>query len=843
MAYLVVENFSGGLDGRRHVLASKPGTLAKLRNGHVTRGGEVEKRKAFSNFAALPGGTFGLEVAGGKLWTFGSAVAPAMPDGVTYQRLQHPDGLAMTALVSGCAYGGKTFVIAEFSDGSRYAYFGGEIVDAFVDGVARPSMSNLAGFASHIAGLFPKNGYTCTASGNGIIITGPVGVEFMLDVSTTGTVNATMTKFQTAVPQIPGVSPKGSFLVSGGSETPAKTPSRTFRYIVADSLPGITGIYVNGIEVVGLSPGSTIKWNDYQNPNGEGDKGQRLGYTLAKYINDNTVNSRISATYVSGGGGWSGPDPGYITVKGDPIEGEDSNGNEVWIEFESAITPTYLNHFSELIETATINDSTYNPGTGRKLARFGVMSDGARNGISSIKVDGVEQISSFVNWLSSNTVTANAASDSINTSFASTDYLATSDAGRVTLTDGSSSFASGNGRVVAVTTVGNVVVSSVVNISGGVNPVGGVSQKNSIVLGGVFTAGSTVSLTITETRDPANPIYIGATRVGATKPNFVTTFKSKVQMLAGSSIYSSAVDNPTAWGLDGIGTSVIDLSNNTDGSEELISCAPYQGKLAIFSRRNCQVWNIDVDPAQNAQLQVLQNTGALSRNSATSYGEIDVFYLSDGGIRSLRARDASSQAIVNDVGIQVDNFILSEIRGQSDSALAAANAVIEPVDNRYMLAIGDKVYVLSQFMASSISAWSVYEPGFSIERMVVLAGRLYARSGNTVYLYGGADNNTYDSTELELVLPYLDAGKPAHRKTMQGIDLTVEGSWTLYVGMDPVAPEARDHIASPDQPTFSLGRILAVGMGTHFGIKMVSNTNGYARLANLLVHYEFNDAD
>jgi hypothetical protein len=835
MAYLVVENFSGGLDGRRHVLASKPGTLARLRNGHVTRGGEVEKRKAFSTHATLPTGTFGLQVAGGKLWTFGSGASPTMPAGVDYHRLQHPDGLSMTALVSSTAYGGKTFAIAEYSDGSRFAFWGASIVSDFVDGVVRPSMVDIAGFASHLAGLFPRNGYTATATGTGIIITGPVGVEFTLDVATTGTLTATMTKTQTSVTPVLGVAAKGSFTVSQGSENPAKTAERNIRFLDVNALPDITGIYVNGVEILGLSPGSGIRYNSAPDTPGGWNNGPILCRTLAYFINQNTVNSNRSAHNYNIQ--QSGTDSGRIQIKGDPREGPDENGYEVFIEFAS--NPNVANGHDELIDTHT--HSPYH--AGRYIGKFGTFSGGTLNGIESVRVDGVEQVGSFVHWITSNSVTAASASDAVNTFASPVEYLASVSEARVVLTDNTNSGASANGRVISVGTIGNAIVSSVVNMNGGTNVTGGQSQKNSVAIAGTFTPGSTLSLVITETRDPINPIYIGSSRVGGTRPSFVTTFKSKIQLLAGSSLYSSAVDNPTQWGLGGIGTSVIDLSNNFDGAEELISCAPYQGKFAIFSRRNCQVWNIDVDPAQNSQLQIVQNTGCLSGLSATTYGDIDVFYLSDAGVRSLRARDGTNQAMVNDVGIQVDNFILDELRGLSADDLRKANATIDPVDGRYMLAIGTKVYVLSQFSASGISSWSTYEPGFAIEKMMVLSGRLYARSGNTVYLYGGADNNTYDSTEVELIFPYLDGGKPAHRKTLNGVDLTVEGTWALHIGTDPSAPEARDHVANVSAPTFSLGRVIAVGFGTHFGIRLTSSTNGYARLANLLVHYELNDAD
>ena len=70
--YLLVENFNQGLDTRRMLLTSKAGSLQVLKNAHITRGGEIEKRKAFVPYATLPVGTFGLQAATDTLYTFGS---------------------------------------------------------------------------------------------------------------------------------------------------------------------------------------------------------------------------------------------------------------------------------------------------------------------------------------------------------------------------------------------------------------------------------------------------------------------------------------------------------------------------------------------------------------------------------------------------------------------------------------------------------------------------------------------------------------------------------------------------------------------------------------------------
>jgi hypothetical protein len=285
------------------------------------------------------------------------------------------------------------------------------------------------------------------------------------------------------------------------------------------------------------------------------------------------------------------------------------------------------------------------------------------------------------------------------------------------------------------------------------------------------------------------------------------------------------------------------MSNNSGGNEVLTAVALYQGNVASFSRRTVQIWSIDTDPANNRQGQVLSNTGALGQKSVISVGDIDVFYLSDSGVRSIRARDSSNSAVVNDVGTPIDNLVLADIAGLTETQKTNCAAVIEPNDGRYWLAIGNKIYVYSYFPSSQVAAWSTYSPGHSFTEFTTKDGKVYAKEGQYVYVYGGVSGSLYDSSPVEVVLPYLDGGKPAHMKTLSGIDMTCEGEWAIEIGMDPVSPNARDLIATVSQPTFTLGRIQATGMGTHVGVRLTCNSAGYARLANLIAHIDFNESD
>lgn len=137
MPYIVIENFNGGMDTRRMAVAGTPGTLLELTNAHITRGGEIEKRKAFASRYSLPSGTVGMAADKDGVVVFGSGVDPGVPSGVTYQRLQHPSGQALTRILSWDLYAGKLYVAAEFANGDVYHFYDGDRVTSWFDGKAR----------------------------------------------------------------------------------------------------------------------------------------------------------------------------------------------------------------------------------------------------------------------------------------------------------------------------------------------------------------------------------------------------------------------------------------------------------------------------------------------------------------------------------------------------------------------------------------------------------------------------------------------------------------------------------------------------------------------------------
>lgn len=681
MAYLVIEDFRGGLDARRSYVTSIPGTLIELKNAHINRGGEIEKRLAFKKLTTLPSNTIGLAAAGNQITVFGSAApgsvtfAADTPANVSYQQLTHPTGMAMTEIVDAKFFDGKVYAIARFDDGSIYHYYDGTRITDFTEGRARCSFTVTGGTAG-------------------------------------------------------GTSATGSFTVTGGTINPTDR---------------IAVVRVNGVTITGGAIAHT------------GDN-TTTAAAIAAAINAYTSSPNYTASS-------AGP---VVTITAATV-GTGSNGYVISVTVEGDATVGSI-----------VN-----------------MAGGIDNGIANITVNGVEIIAGEVDHTGDNETTAAAIAAAINDHASSPDYEATSVGAKVNVLAKLPGTAA-NGRTLTITVQGDATTSAAT-----------ATFANGVAVGGASPYQSSM---------------------------FAKTVKTKMYSLAQSVLHFSATNDPDSL-LSGTGAGFINLSNEATGSEDLKAMATYFENLAIFAERAIQIWFVDVDPAQNAQIQVLQNTGTIAPKSVIEYGENDVFYLSESGIRSLKARDSSNAAFATDIGNRIDDLVVSEVRNNNLEA-RAAKAILEPIDGRYMLAIGSKMYVFSYFPNSQISAWSTYETGFDVDYWAFSGRQLLCRSGNDLYALGGASGTEYDDCEVVVQLPFLDAGRTGTFKMLQGLDVACEGTWSVQMALDPNKPTTFDDIGVVYRSTYTDGRMSLTGYTTHFSPRFVSQSEGPARLSNLVVHYE-----
>lgn len=331
--------------------------------------------------------------------------------------------------------------------------------------------------------------------------------------------------------------------------------------------------------------------------------------------------------------------------------------------------------------------------------------------------------------------------------------------------------------------------------------------------------------------DPDAPITQGQAATS------LLTVRDKMYATFGSVLGFSGIDEPTNWD-DATGAGFKNMANQSAGSETLTGLGRYQNLIAVFARRTIQLWYVDPDPVQNAQRQVLEHIGTISPKSIVSFGQVDVFFLADTGVRSLRARDSSNQASAEDVGTPIDESLTDYMSTLPEAVVAKATGVIDPKDGRYLVSVGDRTFVFSNYTSSRIAAWSEYALGFRVDDYVSMDGSVYVRGNDTVFQLGGATGKEFDETEVVVETPYLDARQVATFKEWQGIDIICRGTWEIYAGTDPEQPDAMSHLGTITGS--SIGRLKEgmVGKGPLIRFRLVCISEGPARFSKLIAHFQ-----
>lgn len=704
MGTIWVKEFTGGLDTRRMPVATSGGVLVKAQDGHISRGGEFEKRAAFVPTYTLPVGTIGLAQSfTGGLYVFGSEAPPTMPTGVTYQRLQHPDGVtALTRVLSYDLYADNIYVVGEFADGSIEHFYNGARVTDWSDGRARASF---------------------TVTGGGIT---------------------------------PATAPSGSFEVTGGTANVANQ---------------ITNIQIDGVSIINTAVTHT-------------GNNATTAAAVAAAINSFTSSPDYTAT---------------------------ASGQTVTIT--AAATGPTLNG-KAIIVTETGNFTTGN---------FQNMAGGANtiaSSLADLKVNGVSIINAPVAWTTSNEATAAAIEGAINTFTSSPDYTATVVGATVNIVAVTAG-AAPNGFAVAFTLANGLTI----------------TPSSGLVLAGG--------------QDATTTFQPGA---------FVRTVGTKMYSTSASALYFSGIDTPDKWTTDNVGAGFIDMAKQSSGMEQLTSIGEYQTNIAVFAERVILIEYVDPDPTLNRKVQVLKNTGTRSGLSVTQFGDNDVFYLDESGVRSLRARDASNAAATTDLGVPIDTIVTAKLKTLTDDERDNVIGLIEPTDGRFWLIMKDTIYVFSFFSGASVSAWTTYAPSyqdgsgnmqpFNVDAAVVYNRNVYVRSGDTIYTYGGLNATStaytyngpiagvaYDKAVAVAWLPYLDGSSPTRPKEWQGVDAALEGSWEVQLGMNPNSQDASDKIATLFDISYSQDKVPSIGQSTHISPRFTTTGSGYARLSAVVIHY------
>ena len=81
-------------------------------------------------------------------------------------------------------------------------------------------------------------------------------------------------------------------------------------------------------------------------------------------------------------------------------------------------------------------------------------------------------------------------------------------------------------------------------------------------------------------------------------------------------------------------------------------------------------------------------------------------------------------------------------------------------------------------------------------------------------------------------------------KMFQAIDATVQGEWDIKISYDFDNPDAEEHVATVDAPTWNKGRYELTGYASHMSLRFYCKSDGPAVVSNAAIHYNLSgDAD
>lgn len=787
MGYILIEDFRYGQDTRKSAVTSPPGTLQQLTNAHITRGGEIEKAKKFVESHDMTGdSTFGFAALANNLYVFGSVASPSLPAGINYQRLQHPDGsTAMTKVIFTQVFNGKLYVIAQFTGGDIFHYYDGALVTDWGAGLVRSGMTNNSGIATHLAALIDADD-AVSASAVGAVITvtaSQAGTPFTISAEADdggGTDNQTAV-VATTTPSVAGVAEvlaTAGFTITGGSASTAATGNVTLTGGAAGSIDSVT---VNGVTITS----GAVAFNTSLD---------QTATDLASNINAHTSSPEYTAAAVGS----------VVTISAAATQGATPNG------------------FVVAANLTTITATTGN------------MAGGVTSAVTSVKVDGVEILSTAVPWVTSHSTTAANVAAQIDSYNSSPEYTADSNNAVVTVSGATGSGDDPNGRVLTVTVSGTVTaaISGTGAFAGGVDAVSGQAQVSTVTIGGTFQAGDQFTVYI-------NDYPYGYLTRPTAKGTTLLTFKKKMYSGAADVLHFSGVNQPTLVSTEDTGAGFIEMSSEAPDFETITGLGSYFSNVAVFSEQTIQTWDMKADPSENAQAQIIENTGTFAPKSIKGLGDGTLLYLDSPGVRALKARDSSNFASMSEIGTAIDEDVSALLATLTSDQQAAAVATIEPKAKRYMLAVSTSVFVFSLFSGSKVSAWSVYNPELTFTDFAVASKILYGRAGDKIYKLGGAAGTTYvDAEDTVILTPFLDAKTPATPKEFFGIDVAVQGLWKVEIATDPERPDEFDHVMNVASVTFAQQKIPIAAESTHIAVKLTSLDANYGKISNLVIHFK-----
>lgn len=303
MSYIQVQDVRQGMDRKRKQrVVGELGSAWTIKNGHLTRGGDVERRKKFvKQTGSFPASTSGLYAINETLYTNGysAALAGNVPPGVTHLLTQHPTpATAISRTLDAQAFDGSLYAIIEFTDGNIYHYYGTARVTDW-DTLAASIGSNNAIAAALADAIDNSVAVGASAASNVITITSSVaGTAFTISQNTINNGSnpdqlITLVQTQANVVAVSEVLSKATVTITGGSSNPGTNE--------------MTSITIDGVDVMG----SAVDWVTSNSATATAIASQITSHTSSPNYAASAVGPVITISAAAG----SGASPnGFVVV-------------------------------------------------------------------------------------------------------------------------------------------------------------------------------------------------------------------------------------------------------------------------------------------------------------------------------------------------------------------------------------------------------------------------------------------------------------------------------------------------------------------------------------------------
>lgn len=257
--------------------------------------------------------------------------------------------------------------------------------------------------------------------------------------------------------------------------------------------------------------------------------------------------------------------------------------------------------------------------------------------------------------------------------------------------------------------------------------------------------------------------------------------------------YTATLTGPWDW-TSGNDAGALPTGIRSTGDPQPRMLGLYNELLAVANSDSIQTWFVDPDPQNMSISEIVENTGTTFYGSGDNVSG-DLYYLGQAGFESLSTLSLTNNLADIDVGSPIDSIVQPII---GDPANLRVHSAFYQGGGQYWCVIervaedDSIVFVYTFSRTAKVSAWSYYTFDFRISDIAELAGNLYLRSGNSVYL---VDPTAFqdDGVDIEVVfeMPFQDFKKPGQRKHVHGLDIVQEGSGSLSIAYDARNPNLR----------------------------------------------------